>query len=154
MSEQALMGFVEESNRIEGIHRVTDYEIKAHREFLELPEVRVPELQAFVMDVAARPLRDRPGMDVIVGNHRPPPGGPRIRAELSDLLTWAQTFEPTPWAVHVAYEQLHPFMDGNGRSGRVLWAWYLQEIGRDPFTLGFLHAWYYESLQVSQSEKS
>lgn len=146
-----LADFVRESNRIEGILREPfRREMEAHQEFLDLPEIRVPEMECFVRDVAARPLRERPGMDVTVGNHVPPRGGPEIRGRLSDLLVWAQTDDPSPWEVHVAYEKLHPFIDGNGRSGRVLWAWLRQLLGRDPFAIGFLHAAYYEALDAAQ----
>lgn len=38
-------------------------------------------------------------------------------------------------------------MDGNGRSGRAIWAWMRLKENRDPFQLGFLHSFYYESLE-------
>jgi hypothetical protein len=147
-----LLDFIRESNRIEGILRApTDYEITAHEEFLDLPEIRVPEMEEFVKEVAARPLRERVGMDVRVGPHRPPPGGPQIRADLSDLLAAVLCEEyERPWEAHVDYEKLHPFMDGNGRSGRVLWAWMRLREGRDPFALGFLRSAYYEALEASR----
>ena len=45
------------------------------------------------------------------------------------------------------YETLHPFMDGNGRSGRILWAWQMIEHNIAPgLSLGFLHAYYYQTL--------
>lgn len=148
----SLYDFIRESNLIEGIDRwPTDGEIKAHEEFLDLPEVRVPEMESFVRDVAARRLRDRIGMNVTVGSHRPPPGGPHIRSELSDLLAGIQEVgEYTPWAAHVAYEKLHPFLDGNGRSGRVLWAWHMRQEGHDPFSLPFLHRAYYQALEADR----
>lgn len=148
-----LIDFVRESNRIEGIEREpTDYEITAHEEFMELPEVGVPEMECFVRDVAVVPLRDRAGRDVRVGAHYPPPGGPEIREELGQLLLEANDpgLDCTPYSIHVEYEKLHPFMDGNGRSGRVLWAWMTQREGNDPFALPFLHRWYYQSLEASR----
>lgn len=80
-------------------------------------------------------------MDVTVGGRLCPRGGPWIRQDLERILL--ETEVKDPWATHIAYELLHPFTDGNGRSGRALWLW--QKMGRAP--LGFLHHFYYETLQ-------
>jgi len=39
-------------------------------------------------------------------------------------------------------------MDGNGRTGRAIWAWQMQRLGRDPFALPFLHRFYYQTLEA------
>lgn len=54
-----------------------------------------------------------------------------------------------PWKMHVAFEKLHPFMDGNGRTGRALWAWHMKQLGLDPFALSFLHRFYYQTLAAA-----
>lgn len=140
-----------ESNRIEGIHQVRDYDRTAHQRLWALEIVHVSDLEAFVKDVAARPLRTSVGMDVRVGNHYPPSGGPHIRSDLEELLTPIVAGAWTPYAGHVAYEKLHPFLDGNGRSGRALWAWHMLQDGLDPFGLGFLHRFYYQALDASRA---
>ncbi len=151
-SDSVLRTFVAESNRIEGIHRPPNQrELVAHATFLALGEIAVKNMERFVHDVAGQRLRRAKGANVRVGAHVPPLGGPWIERELRLLLADA-TAGNSPYDVHVAYEALHPFSDGNGRSGRALWAWMMLRQGRDPFELGFLHRWYYDSLNASRSE--
>ncbi len=140
--------FVRESNRIEGIHRdPTEAEISALDDFIQLPTIRIVDLQTFVsINQPGAVLRDREGLDVRVGKHFPPPGGTNIVRELGALLE--SIGERTPYENHVLYETLHPFTDGNGRSGRALWAWDMWQRGIS-MRLGFLHTWYYQSLQAS-----
>jgi len=135
---------VAESNRIEGIYREPSAaEIAEHRRFMQLSAVTVEELQNFVKVYQPNAvLRDRPGLNVRVGSYYPPPGGPEIRERLEKLLKLVDSH--TPWQIHIAYETLHPFTDGNGRSGRMLWYWCMQELNPQ---LIFLHRFYYQTLQ-------
>lgn len=138
----SLLDFVQESNRIEGIYRPpTAEEVVAHQTFLTVGPT-VASLTEFVSSVqpGAR-LRNEHGLDVVVGRYYPPPGGSHIECELERLLKNLTG----PYWTHQEYEALHPFTDGNGRSGRVLWLWAMGGIDRAP--LGFLHHWYYQSLQ-------
>ena len=146
--------FVRESNQIERILRdPTDSEFEATVNFLRVPDVRVIDLQALVaVYQPGAEIRDKVGLDVRVGKHIAPPGGPTIRRDLEILLADAASDEEgpsDPWRVHVAYETLHPFTDGNGRSGRALWAWQMVRRQRGV-PLGFLHQFYYQTLERNQ----
>lgn len=148
-----LYEFVVESNRIEGILREpTDAELEAHETFLALSQITVPAVADFVYACAGASLRSQPGMDVRVGRHVPQRGGPDIPLALEGLLAEINRHVATPYEAHVRYEKLHPFMDGNGRSGRVIWAWQMARDlgGPDPFALGFLHRFYYQALDGSR----
>jgi len=142
-----LEDFITESNRIEGINRdPTQEEISAHEVLLANKEITVKDLEAFVSIIQpGAVLRSRPGLDVRVGNYYPPPGGPEIELRLEELLRTAYPVINS-YPTHLAYEQLHPFTDGNGRSGRTLWLW--QIGGKAP--LGFLHSFYYQTLIANQ----
>ena len=141
--------FVRESNRIEGILRDPTWdEINITAAFIFDTEPSIGALEAFVNVCApGKSLRRYKGMDVRVGPHIAPPGGPNIPTTLNAIIERAVDGDNV-WRVHCDYETLHPFMDGNGRSGRVLWAWQMQHHG-NGFPLGFLHHFYYQTLQNS-----
>ena len=142
-----LTEFVTESNRIEGIGGAPN--VEPSQAFLSLPEPGLDDLCRFVRDEAGAELRTEANMNVMIGNHRPPPGGPGIAIELRTLIRQAIDDDATPFNIHRRYETLHPFMDGNGRSGRILWAWQMIHHDIAPgLRLGFLHAFYYQTLDA------
>lgn len=140
----ALTRLVRESNKIEGIVREpTDEEMDEAVRFMELDEVTVADLERFVSIYQPSAILRRPvGLDVRVGGYVAPPGGPRIEQQLTELLRDIKA-GLDPYEAHLRYETLHPFSDGNGRSGRMLWAW---QMGPFKINLGFLHTFYYQTL--------
>jgi hypothetical protein len=144
--------FLEESNQIEGILEYPTWpEIQAAEEFLGLRNVSFAALLRLQAAIApGRSIRDKPGMNVRVGPHVPPSGGPLIATYLRAILDGIDAEEP--WRTHVHFEWLHPFMDGNGRTGRLLWAWHMRTQGVDPFGLPFLHRFYYQTLTYTGAQ--
>jgi hypothetical protein len=167
-----LARFVAESNRIEGILREpTEREVFLHQVALEQERFTVKLLENFVAvvqpDARLRSSADVPG--VRVGDHVAPESGPQITKALEWLLECSRGRPPMegsemvqvspntqelpavkpsdPFSVHRAYEWLHPFTDGNGRSGRALWLWMMERRGVSHREQGFLHTWYYQSLE-------
>jgi len=151
MNDLFLRGFVRESNRIEGILREPQTsELTAHRTLLALDSIQINDVSNFVNAVAGAPLRDKFGMNVQVGQHLPPKGGPQIVESFRVILMDMHRSEHSPWETHNIYETLHPYMDGNGRSGRALWLWQMVRDRNRLYELGFLHAFYYQTLQESR----
>lgn len=149
INETSLNAFVKESNRIEGILREPiGLELTAHMALLEKEELSVGALVEFVGHIApGKPIRDIVGRNVRVANHIPPSGGPAIVSELEQLLNRANKGS-NPYRIHCDYETLHPFMDGNGRSGRAIWLWQMlkQTYDYPVLSRGFLHSFYYQTL--------
>ncbi len=88
MNTEHLRQFLIESNKIEGITReIMDFELAEVEYFIGLEVIGIENMKTFV-DVfePGAVLRDKPGMDVRVGNHTPPPGGPGIVRQLKELL--------------------------------------------------------------------
>ena len=141
--------FIIESNKIEGIVRApTKSEAKEFERFMELPIVTLNDLIRFVgIYQPGTKIRNKVGLNVRVGNHLPPAGGMEVQFALEYLL--ATLTSRTPYENHIRYETLHPFTDGNGRSGRMLWAWQFRDL-----SLGFLHRFYYQALDSKGKERS
>jgi hypothetical protein len=114
--------FIRGSNRIEGILLdPTEDEIAAHEQLLGLAQLTPTTIGDFQAIIApGMPIRRHEGMDVRVGNHIAPEGGPDIPRQLQRILDKANRASDGPWSVHIAFETLHPYMDGNGRTGRAI----------------------------------
>jgi Fic family protein len=96
-------------------------------------------------------IRDNPkhrvtyvGDEAHGGRYKPPQFGRDVQALLSALVGWHRGLEQAGVPaliraplVHLYYEQIHPFWDGNGRVGRVIEATLLQAAGYRyaPFAL-------------------
>lgn len=140
------INFIRESNRIEGIHRdPTEEELEEYSRFMRLDKITVEDLEKFVSvyQPNAR-LRDQYGLNVRIGPYYPPKGCPEIRENLKTILANIEHGGAEAYQTHIVYENLHPFTDGNGRSGRMLWLWQMRHA-----PLGFLHTFYYQTLDAS-----
>lgn len=142
-----LRDFVMESWRIERLDASDRIEtlVEWHRTFCEIDVLETQHLveAALVFTDGKGRLRSKEGMNVRIGSHYPPPGGPLVEMALSNLLNAIEWLHP--YEAHHRYESLHPFLDGNGRTGRMLWLWGMRRQSRD-WSRGFLHEWYYQSL--------
>ena len=142
--------FVRESNRIEGILRdPTEEEVNATADFVRQDSIGVDDIVRLVAVFApGHRLRDQRGLNVRVGNYIAPEGGPDIAGKLAGIVYYANQARGSSKAaheLHIEYEKLHPFTDGNGRSGRALWLWMMD--GEAP--IGFLHRFYYQTLAAA-----
>jgi hypothetical protein len=144
---------VRESNEIESIFRdPTEAEIDEHVRFLSLSDISVDDLRRHVYVYAGAGHRLRNLItDVHYIGKRRLEGGPLVLERLCELLHDCNTDQIDPWHAHVEYEHLHPFTDGNGRSGRMLWHWMMKKKYGSRYesmtSIGFLHRFYYQSMQ-------
>lgn len=88
-------------------------------------------------------------MAVRVGNHVPPPADD-VSSLMFELLDWwnyrANTLSPvlSSAILHYRFEDIHPFADGNGRTGRALALWELYRRGFDTHHIFSVDEYYWE----------
>jgi Fic family protein len=88
-------------------------------------------------------------ISVRVGNYLPPPPG-AVSGLMFELLEWwnepAAQLSPvlSSAILHYRFEAIHPFADGNGRTGRALALWELYRRGFDTHHIFSVDEYYWE----------
>ena len=154
-TDSALIQFIKESNLIEGIHgNPTSREVTELAFFLGVDYLTLDNVSCLQKVFAPGfPLRRRQGMNVRVDEHIAPLGGSQIPKLLDSLLDRINYDDRLSChEAHLRFESLHPYLDGNGRIGRAIWAWQMTHKGGNAFNLPFLHRFYYQTLQPNEKE--
>lgn len=74
-------------------------------------------------------------MQVYVGGYQPP-NALRVAELMEDWLHELAFYnDHDPKEQHIKFEKIHPFADGNGRTGRMLMWWHELKLGRLPTLL-------------------
>jgi hypothetical protein len=148
-----LYQFAKQSNEIEGIKQPSRHKLHAYalKRFLALDEITIQDLEDFVAYIEGprAHLRTKPEHRVWIGG-KEAPSGPRALKALGDLLHHIKIVGPKkvdPWWAHCEYEMIHPFIDGNGRSGRALWLWLMTRCHPEMPAFNFLQYFYYQTLK-------
>ncbi len=131
--------FIRESNLVEGIDNAAEDEQSWQAwQWLKNQEVLS---QTVMLELHRRIMINQLGniaghfrnVQVYVGNHVRP-SGEVMRGELYgwgiDMLERFDQF--TAREMHVRFEKIHPFIDGNGRTGRMFMWWHELKRGEDP----------------------
>jgi Fic family protein len=63
-----------------------------------------------------------------------------VDAWLYEMQQWDQL---DPKHMHVKFEHIHPFIDGNGRTGRLLMWWHERKLGLAPTLIEYNKCWDY-----------
>lgn len=65
--------------------------------------------------------------------------------DMSNALTpdLAAVLNYNPRAMHVSFEHIHPFRDGNGRVGRMLMWWHEVRLNQEPTLIKYDNRWSY-----------
>lgn len=162
MTLKVTQEFIRESNLIEGIDdRKADIQSwNAWKWLRGQKRISQPVLLELHKRITAGQLSEHESghyrqIQVYVGAHTPPPptiAMGQMYGLLSDLMQNPEGLDPA--ALHVRFEKIHPFVDGNGRTGRMIWWWHSIKIGQDPTLVRSNETdrhYYYQMFRESES---
>lgn len=150
---------IRQSNLIENIDDPTEDErsLRAWLWLIQQPRIGLDVVLELHRRVTCTQLGEEAGRlrrcNVQVGGYV----APRWREVRARLESWLRTMrvewaDMDPRQGHVDFEMIHPFVDGNGRTGRLLMWWHEVTLGRTPTLLRAVDRWdYYEWFRPAQA---
>lgn len=132
-----LREYFRESNAIEDVHEesAVDESMEAWNYIKEVDELSHEVIQRAHEHIMRNRQPDIAGeyrnIQVYVGDSMPPPPA-AVEYEMERLLNWSpeNSLEALEW--HIAFEHIHPFADGNGRVGRLIYLWHCTNLKAEP----------------------
>jgi len=93
----------------------------------------------------------------IMGASHIPPNWAKIPTLMHELIEWYNSEKPTRTRIaefHARFEQIHPFIDGNGRTGRLIANLEIMKLGFEPVDIKFANRKeYYDALNEYDETK-
>lgn len=93
------------------------------------------------------------GVYIVGSRHRPPPAN-EVKQKLAELFNWynkeKNSMDPVELAaqIHLKFETIHPFGDGNGRTGRLILNFILHKNGYPMSNIKYINRrGYYRALE-------
>jgi hypothetical protein len=149
-SDNRFVEFQRESDSIEELHPSDEtlaIEAKALKDLCE-GELTIANIETYVKSVQPDAfLRTNKGDEVSIMGFDGLTGGLAVSYALQEIIDGLPTTEG--WYNYVRYELLHPFSDGNGRSGRAVWLYYMLNVmggWQYVSSLGFLDTFHRQIL--------
>lgn len=130
--------FLDHSNRMEGVRDKQSLEdakdawrfIKTKREISLATMLKAHKILMKNQPLASHHKGALRNCPVYIGGHEPTPWE-NVKTELAIwTLTW--TVRGDPLQMHIIFEHIHPFVDGNGRLGRILMNWHYLKQKKPP----------------------
>lgn len=132
--------YIEESNKIEGVHSQEAIEdsinawkyLNGISEIGDLSHKNLKETHKKILE------NRQPG---VAGEYRNcfvrvgddiPPAPSEVKSLMDDLLERTPETHQECINWHIDFEKIHPFADGNGRIGRMIYWWQCQNLGIEP----------------------
>lgn len=133
--------YIRESNGIEGIYDkkeidqsliawkyLNDLKVITHKDICKLQNI-ITEHQPELLSEWRGTYRSFSKLDVSVGTYK----APRYEQVNQLMHGWLKELPlMSPTLAHIRFESIHPFADGNGRVGRMIYWWHCLQFGRTP----------------------
>ncbi len=136
--ENDVLEFLEQSNYIEGVFDDNSFDqaVKAWKYIVKQKRLTVENVlktHAILMKNQDIPKNDKGAfrvVGVIIGNREGLPW-PLVPKVMDDWIYWANESRSAARVKedHIKYEHIHPFIDGNGRTGRIFMNWQRVKAG-------------------------